>query len=246
MKKSTKNTLIVVAIIIGFIAVLSGSLVFTSAMSYKADEDALNALETNALVKVTYNDDKDYYLFEPTVPSESAFVFMPGGLVEAKAYAPLMRALAENGITCILLEVKFTLAVFDKNAPADIKEDFPNIQTWSLGGHSLGGAVASMYIEKHTDEYENLVLLGAYPEGDLSKLNITCVTIYGSEDTVMNKSKFEKSKSNYPDAHTIYEIEGGNHAQFGSYGKQRGDGEAKITKQEQIAITVARLLPVLL
>ena len=37
-------------------------------------------------------------------------------------------------------------------------------------------------------------------------------------------------------------IEGGNHAQFGDYGIQFNDGVAKISKEEQLEITIREIL----
>ena len=37
-------------------------------------------------------------------------------------------------------------------------------------------------------------------------------------------------------------IEGGNHAQFGDYGWQDGDMEAKISMEEQLDITAAEMI----
>ena len=59
------------------------------------------------------------------------------------------------------------------------------------------------------------------------------LSIYGSQDGVLNREKYEKEKKNLPSDVTEYVIEGGNHAGYGNYGKQKGDGEAEIPKKEQ-------------
>ena len=236
MKNSTKKIIIAVSVVLVVLATIIGGFFIYVGDFYKADESALNALDNNELVKIEFNKDKGYLAFIPNVEYTSAFVFIPGGKVEFTAYAPLMLKLAEDGVLCILLKVNFNLAILDQNAPKGIKEDFKEVEKWSIGGHSLGGTVATMYVSKHLDEYEGLVLMGSYPSKDLSASNLDCVVIYGSNDKVMKKDKFEKSKSYLPKITTIHEINGGNHAFFGSYGEQKGDGKATISNATQIEL----------
>ena len=73
-----------------------------------------------------------------------------------------------------------------------------------------------------------MILLGAYIYGDYPPEDT--LTIYGS----LNHSV--EDKLDYTE--NVVEIQGGNHAQFGSYGLQRGDPPAEITPQEQQARTV--------
>ena len=244
MKKTSRITLIITITIVVLIAASIGAFFIYVGDYYKADEFALNALQSDDLVKVTYVENK-YYKFEPIENTTSAFVFIPGGKVEACAYAPLMREIAKKGYLCILLEVKFNLAILDQNAPKGIQDEFKDIDTWIIGGHSLGGTVASMYLQKHPEEYSGIVLMGSYPQADISTLDINCVIMYGSNDKVLNMDKFEESKQKWPKATSVYLIEGGNHAQFGSYGNQKGDGIATITPYEQWAIAVAHMTPLL-
>ncbi|MNC40977.1 Alpha/beta hydrolase family protein [compost metagenome] len=159
--------------------------------------------------------------------SDTGLIFYPGGKVEATAYTPLLKQLSQNGITCVLVKMPFNLAVFDIDAAEHVYEKFPNIQKWYIGGHSLGGAMASSYANKNSDKIEGLILLGAYPVGDSdSGLDLPTLAIYGSEDMVLDKEKLAGT----PNKH---EIPGGNHAYYGNYGKQKGDGTATITREEQ-------------
>ena len=50
--------------------------------------------------------------------------------------------------------------------------------------------------------------------------------------------KVEEGKAFAPANYFEYRIEGGNHAQFGNYGVQKGDGAAAITGPEQQQSTV--------
>jgi hypothetical protein len=148
-----------------------------------------------------------------------------------------MAELARDGILCVLVEMPFRLAVLDVSRADGIKEEFPEIENWYIGGHSLGGSMAASYISDHTDEYDGLVLLGAYSTADLSDTVLSVLSVYGSEDKVMKRDKYEKYKSNLPTDFSELVIEGGCHAYFGMYGAQDGDGTPTIRNHEQIAIT---------
>ena len=176
---------------------------------------------------------------EPVATEEAVgLMFYPGGKVEASAYAPLLRGLAEEGITCVLLEMPANLAVLDKNAAEGIAEQIPEVDRWYIGGHSLGGSMAASYAAEHSEELEGLVLLAAYSTVDLKESGLEILSLYGSEDGVLNMEKYEKYRDNLSKA-IESEINGGNHAGFGMYGAQEGDGTATITNEEQITETAA-------
>ena len=137
-------------------------------------------------------------------------IFYPGGKVEYTAYLPLMESLAQKGILCVLVRMPFNLAVFDVNAADGIRDMFPDI-----GGHSLGGSMAAAYLEKHPSDFKGLLLLAAYSTADLSNENIRTLSIYGSNDGVLNREKYEQYRINLPEL-TEYIIDGGCHAYFGA------------------------------
>lgn len=207
-----------------------------------ADETAHAALtETD---KISIKENEDEIVFAPDYPS-AGLIFYPGGKVEHTAYAPLMRTLAEQDILCVLVKMPFRLAVFDINAADGIQEQFPEIKNWYLGGHSLGGSMAASYVSKQDEDFEGLVLLAAYSTESLSDSGLKVLSLYGSEDKVLNREKYEEYRSNLPEDTVEYVIEGGNHAGFGSYGEQKGDGQARISQGEQIAITVEKIKSVI-
>lgn len=171
-------------------------------------------------------------VFEPEMP-ETGLIFYPGGLVDHAAYAPLMEELRARGILCLLLEMPLDLAVLRADAANGLTEGYSHVARWLIGGHSLGGAMAADYAAKHPEEFEGLVLLGAYSAADLSDTEMKVLSVYGSEDGVLNREKYDQYLGHYPKGFTEIVIPGGNHAQFGSYGAQKGDGTAQISAQEQ-------------
>ena len=164
-------------------------------------------------------------------------IFYPGGKVEPAAYEPLMKQLAGQGVLGVLVKMPCNLAVLDLNAAEGIAEKYPEVARWYIGGHSLGGSMAAYYAASHEDELQGLVLLGAYSSADLSDTDLKVLSVYGSEDQVMNRSKYEKYRPMLPGDLTEIVLEGGCHAGFGLYGPQKGDGAPAITAQEQIQQT---------
>ncbi len=231
MKKSKKILIAIICVCVIFAVTIGGMGIYLGDY-YKAqiDSEAVFAPEKNVTVTTLDNGD---ILFMPQSP-EAGFVFYPGGKVEYTAYIPLMEACASRGIACVLVEMPFNLAVFDMAAAKDIPNQYPEISEWYIGGHSLGGSMAASYIGENTGEFSGLVLLGAYSTADLSKLGIDVLSVYGSEDSVMNKEKYNECLSNLPSDFTEVIIDGGCHSYFGMYGAQDGDGVPTISNVEQI------------
>ena len=206
---------------------------------YHADEMAIQAFSASENVVQTSLEDGSI-VFSSSNPS-SGMIFYPGGKVEHTAYIPLMRALAEKGVLCILVKMPFRLAVFDIHAAKGIQEAYPDITEWYIGGHSLGGTMAGYYLEDHFSEFEALILLGSYTTVDLSKTNLRMLSLYGSNDKVLDRNKYEENKKNLPSDLTEVVLEGGCHAYFGMYGSQKGDGTPTISNTEQIRLSATHI-----
>ena len=223
-----KKWLKVTLISLGSSVVLLAAVFWIYVSDYsRADDLAVAALaDANAQ---TQTQDGNLTILTPDIPGDTGLIFYPGGKVEAAAYLPLLEKLRSKGVTCVLVEMPFNLAVFRSGAADGVFEKVPGIAHWYIGGHSLGGAMASSYAAKHPDKVKGLILLGAYVYGDVSPA--AALTIYGSEDHVLNQAKIDYSEN-------VHVISGGNHGQFGNYGLQKGDGTASITREEQQTETV--------
>ena len=229
-KKATVITFILAALILLF----SVCSLYLSDY-YRADREAIEDFAPYIGAE-HYKDKNGYTVFEAD-GSNKGFIFYPGGKVEADAYLPLMAALAERGITSVLVKMPFNLAVLDMNAADGIRESFPQISEWYIGGHSLGGSMAASYASSHCDEFAGLILLGAYSTADLSGSALRVLCMHGTEDGVMNREKHDEYLENLPASYVEQEIEGGCHAYFGMYGAQAGDGDPTLTPTEQITIS---------
>lgn len=203
---------------------------------YHASEAAMAELE-QASTGVEIIREEDRIVFLPEEPA-AGMIFYPGGKVAYEAYAPLLESCAENGVLSVVLQMPGNLAVLDQNAADGIQDEYPQIKSWYLAGHSLGGTIAALYLGDHADEYDGLVLLASYSTADLSGTDLKALSIYGSADGVMNREKYEQCRSMLPPSLKEVIIEGGCHAYFGSYGEQDGDGTPTISAEEQQRQTV--------
>jgi dienelactone hydrolase len=207
--------------------------------------EALDALQSNVSVTVTQD---DWIVFEPEgVEPSSGLIIYPGGRVDPRSYAPAARAIAEQGSLVVIVPMPFNLAVFDSSAAEDVIAAFPQIQHWAVGGHSLGGAMAAGYAANHPEAVDGLVLWAAYPADnvDLSSSAIRAASIYGSADALADEATILSTKPRLPGETQWVPIVGGNHAQFGWFGDQPGDGEATISRPEQQAQIIAATVELL-
>ena len=219
-----KKRLLAGGIVLLILAVLAGTFFWDVSDYYPADEIALEVLAQDSTIEVQ----DDLTILSPSYPTDTAVIFYPGAKVEAEAYLPLLEQIRQTGVTCILVHMPFRMAIFDANAAEAVMEQFPDIQHWYMAGHSMGGAMASQFAASHPDEVDGLILLGAYIYGDYPPEKT--LTVYGS----LNQSV--EDKIDYTE--NVVEIQGGNHAQFGNYGPQKGDLPATISAEEQQAQTV--------
>ena len=225
----TRNVLIGVALLI---VIAAGAFFWYVNDYYKATVTAIEALESDGEVTVTEMDDA--IIFAPTGEEpETGIIFYPGGKVEAEAYAPLLRRLAEADLFVVVAKMPFHLAVFDANAAEAIMAQESEVEEWYLAGHSLGGVMASSFAADQADEVAGLIFLASYPSGDLTAAPFPVLSVYGSEDEVLNRESYDEAQTKLPAAYTEIVLEGGNHGQFGDYGPQAGDGTATITADQQ-------------
>ena len=205
---------------------------------YHTDENVQEYLQTKDSVSVTEMPE-GLYLDGPG--NETALIFYPGAKVEYTAYLPLLSELADQGIDCFLIKMPCNLAIFGQNKAKKIMDSY-EYDHWYLSGHSLGGAMAASYASGYLESLNGLVLLAAYPTKSLKSDSFSVLSLYGSEDGVLNMEKVEEGKAYMPVDYAEVCIEGGNHAQFGNYGEQKGDHAADISREEQQAQTVEAIL----
>lgn len=209
-------------------------------------------LELISGVKIKETTDYIHLSSETVNTKKTGIMFYPGGLVDPHAYVPILQALAIDGYTVVILKVSGNLAILNSGKAAKYQADFAPVDQWILSGHSLGGVVACIDINKQPDNYVGLILMASYPSksANLEAWEGAVLSLYGQYDALSTPEEIKEHDYLLPRAmvvdsianmpiissvkQTIYhEIKGGNHAYFGNYGAQKGDGTASITREVQ-------------
>lgn len=224
-RKTLKFGLIAVAALLA--VVVAGFLAWTRLAGYSAFPEA-------AALAETAETPEGWYAFTPAQSTDTGFIFYPGGLVDAAAYAPLLLRVSERGLLAVIVPMPLDLAILAPGRAADVIAAYPDVDHWIIGGHSLGGSMAAEFVADNPGAVDGVVFLASYPGSstDLSALPLVAASVYGTEDGVSGDDPLA-SLPRLPAETRLVVIEGGNHAQFGDYGPQRGDGTATIGRDEQ-------------
>lgn len=217
-----------------------GFLIYTG-IYYHAEPDALVALKSDNVINVVKVDND--YLFDG--PGEkNLMIFYPGAKVEIESYAPFLRKIAERGMDVYIVDMPFHLAFLGINSADKVISKYP-YENYYMAGHSLGGAACSIYTASNENKISGLALCASFSTKKIDD-RVKTVIVYGSEDDVLNKNSFNRNLHNLPDDSVKYVLEGGNHAYFGNYGYQRGDGIATVTPDKQQDDAADKIIEVLL
>ncbi|MEQ1736804.1 MAG: alpha/beta hydrolase [Rhodoglobus sp.] len=221
-----------------------GFLVYAN-MVARGERDAAIEAWTNPAVAIESTDHSIVMSPTGTTGSDSGtgLVFIPGAKVDPYAYLFVLSGIVEReGLTVVITKPTLNLAFFDFRPLTTFTNDAPEIATWFVGGHSLGGVRACMLASDSSGDpgVAGLVLFGSYCATDLTGTRLDVLSVGGSEDGLSTPKKIADATSLLPPSVTVIEIEGLNHAGFGNYGPQAGDGVATITSaQARTAITNA-------
>ena len=229
-KKILKFVLIGLVVIIT-IGVL-GMVIWSKTGTYPARSVALSALESTDRVTITQG---KWITFTPVEEAETGLIFYPGGLVEPTAYAPILHQIAAEGVLVIIVPMPLNLAIFNTGAANSVIDSYPNISTWNITGHSLGGASAAIFAENNPTKIDAIALWDSYPanSANLSDNSISAISIFGTTDNFPNTDNFNDQRYLLPEDTIFFPIEGASHAQFGDYGPQTGDIVPSISLSEQ-------------
>lgn len=220
-----RKVISVISIILSLVCIIF--LVYTGRYYHCSDPaEAIRNTDT-VLVKKT-----DFGYFFDGPGTDRCLIFYPGGLVEDISYGRLMIEIAKRGCDCALVHMPYNLAVIHPSAAERVRKEY-HYRYWYIGGHSLGGAMAADYCAGNASEYDGLVMLASYPTKSLRATHLKTLTIYGTNDHILNRHRLQASEILLPTDHTTQIIGGGNHDHFGTYGRQRGDGHATISRRSQ-------------
>ncbi len=223
-----------------------------SLLAFRATGEAVAALDSDARVRVSSSDLG--WTFTPSGEVHATgLLFFSGAMVDPRAYAPLLRQVAEAGHTVLLVRLPRRGVFGGADGPEVLNRGVmatlaaPFVRTWTVAGHSKGGLVAARLARTDAPSLVGLVLIGTSHPRDFSLANtrLAVTRIYGTRDTVADVEKLEANRRNLPAEMTDVRIDGGNHSQFGYYGFQPGDWPATISREEQQRRTLQALLTAL-
>ena len=236
----SKKGLFLLSILV-VLAVAAASFAYYVSDYYHADSKAAAALKSTESYNVVNTDNS--ITFTPTQNrSTTGIIFYPGGKVQPEAYSVIASKLAVKGYTVIIVKMPFNLAFFGVNGADDVIAKHPEINSWVIMGHSLGGVFASEYAVNHQDKIKGVVYLAAYPSTNASNATFKALSIRGSLDNLTTAQDVSNNKNNFP-ANTVFiTIPGGNHYNNGNYGPQAGDNNSTITREQQQNRTVGYIL----
>ena len=179
-----------------------------------------------------------------TVQPTTALIFVPAARVDSRAYAELLRPVAEAGYVVAVLKAPFGIALSRPDQAEEVMRVHPGITYWAAGGHSRGGTAAASFADEHA-EVAALVLYAAYPAGPMDRADLKVVSISGSADGLATTADIEASKADLPPDSQYMVVTGAVHSDFGDYGDQPGDGARTIdhaAAQTEIQKTTLDLL----
>lgn len=190
---------------------------------------------------VTVASDSSSIRLEPVGdPQTTGVAFIPGALVDPRAYVPILTPLAEAGHPVYIIKPPLGIAFLAPGVAGRATAALPEVEHWVVAGHSLGGAVGSGQAAEA--DAAGLILLGSYPIGDLSASSLPVLSVSGNNDGLTTPGDVEASRAKLPPGSEFVVIDGGIHAHFGDYGRQSGDGEPGISREDAQAETVAAML----
>lgn len=205
---------------------------------------------------ITVEETNRFIHFQPNDNEQlTGFIFYPGGMVQPEAYAPMSRAIAEQGYNVFIVKLPFGSALLESQETSVMEQALAimdaneSIQHWVVGGHSRGAAIASRFAYLHGDSFDGLILIGtSHPKEkrfNLSNSTLLVTKIYASNDGLASMDEVEANAVYLPESTTWVLINGGNHSQFGYYGSQLGDNTASISREQQQELTVDAILAAL-
>jgi dienelactone hydrolase len=201
----------------------------------EADPAAVQVLAGGpASAGLAITEDRSRIELQPAGPApDRGLIFYPGGLVDPRAYAAMLAPVAEQGWYVAIVKFPYDLAILDTAAGAAIVAEQPQVATWAVGGHSLGGVAAAMLVAADPRTVPNLLLWASFPNGDLSALDgVRVLSVSAANDLLSTPAEIQDSASRLPADAEFVEVAGAVHAFFGDYGSQAGDGVPTVPREQ--------------
>ncbi|UYO96103.1 alpha/beta hydrolase [Microbacterium sp. M28] len=208
-----------------------GVVIWSQVGVMQAEPEPLASVRENPDVVID-DADEGIVLSPASGSSEIGLVFIPGAKVDPWAYAAILQGIvAEDDVTVVITRPWLNLAFFDLRGMDAFTSAAPDVDTWIVGGHSLGG-VRGCQLATDADA---LLLFASYCSDDLASTDLPVLSLAGSEDGLSTPQKIADARHLLPADAELIEIEGASHASFGDYGPQPGDGTPTISDEDMHA-----------
>ena len=196
-----------------------------------ATADAVASLSGSSSVRVT-NSATRIALSPVGQPVRAGLVVQPGAKVDPRAYVPLLSRISEEGFLVVVVKQPLNIGFLAVGAPEGIIDDHPEVTSWAVGGHSLGGVAASSFAGRSPTPVNGLLFWASYPLGSLADRDLVVASVSGTRDGLTTPSDVEASRDELPASSTFVAVEGAVHSFFGDYGEQSGDGTPTVSRAE--------------
>jgi hypothetical protein len=212
---------------------------------FGATPAAVSAMSGSGDVRVT--DAPAHIVIEPTSGTPTrGLVFQPGARVDPRAYVPMLSEVSRQGVIVFVVKPPFGIGFLAMTAPHAFIDRHPEVTSWTLAGHSLGGVVAATFAHDHPGLVRGLALWASYPVDSLAdRSDLAVASVSGTRDGFTTPADIEASRPLLPGDTAYTPVEGAVHAYFGDYGEQPGDGTPTVSRPEAqrqiVAATVALL-----
>lgn len=171
---------ILVPTFIGLVGSISSFAIYLS-FCYVSSKEVDAFLIGDGKISVTEKD--SYYLFDDLSCTNKAIIFYGGAKVEEISYAPLCRKIADKGTDVFLVKMPFHFPLLGVNKADSIVKEYSYDEV-TLMGHSLGGSVASICLDKTSYDYRGIIFLASFPNQKLDD-RYKAISIYGDCDKVL-------------------------------------------------------------
>ena len=223
---------IIIAVVVLLSAVIIGMCLFNSRPAIQSTS-VYQSEYSDTIINVQDDGGVEIKPADSAASKNTGIIFYVGAQITPDAYIPLLSRLSQHGYSCFIPNLTFNMAALEPKAADVIIKEHPEINSWYIAGHSMGGLTASGFAADNPDKINGLILLAAYTNRDLSVTDIPVLSIYGDADGVMNKDLYDKRMEWNPTDFEEHIISGANHAQYGDYGKQPRDNDAEISAENQ-------------
>ena len=218
----------------------------TGATVHQPLPEALDALDSNDQVAVSSGckdkdclaemiDRKETFDFVPKgVTPERGLIIYPAGNVDPRAYAPPAMALAEEGIFVSIVPMENYLPTNGYLHADLVRERNPQVQRWFVGGHGLGGTMATRYGATETGKTLLGLVLWSAVAGevyDLGQSALKVLSVFGELDENYNAEQIQQFAHTLPEDTAYVCIKGGDYGQFGYY--EDDSSVATISREKQ-------------